>query len=134
MSKREPTGRLARWCLKIQSYHFTVKHRKGYQNQNADAISRIDYSQLPDGNKTMSVNSASNITELPSKVLSTLPRDQTHSINQPQTTAVAPDITLWPTPVVKEQFDKSNILTDSNAVSLDDCSQMQPQFQEAVLY
>ena len=46
MEKKEPTGRYARWIMKIQSYNFTIVHRKGSQNQNADAISRIDYSRL----------------------------------------------------------------------------------------
>ena len=44
MGKKEPTGKFARWIIKIQSYNFTIQHRKGTQNQNADAISRIDYS------------------------------------------------------------------------------------------
>ena len=77
MTKREPTGRLARWCLKIQSYHFTVKHRKGSQNQNADAISRIDYSQMPE-----SEQHASKIIELPSKSFVALLEDQTNSVTQ----------------------------------------------------
>ncbi|SAM02198.1 hypothetical protein [Absidia glauca] len=36
-----PRGRIARWILTIQSYQFTIVHRKGSLNQDADALSRI---------------------------------------------------------------------------------------------
>ena len=45
MEKKEPTGKFARWIMKIQSFSFTIEHRKS--TQNADAISRIDYSRFP---------------------------------------------------------------------------------------
>lgn len=38
---KDPTGRLARWALKLQKYHFTISHRAGRMNKVADAISRI---------------------------------------------------------------------------------------------
>ena len=57
MDKKEPTGKFARWIIKIQSYNFTIEHRKGTQNQNADAISRIDYSRIE--KPTSSQNNAS---------------------------------------------------------------------------
>ena len=50
MNKQEPTGRLARWSIKLQGYNFTIKHRKGTQHQNADALSRLDYTRLPNKN------------------------------------------------------------------------------------
>ena len=50
MTKKEPTSKYARWIMKIQSFNFTIEHRKGTQNQNADAISRIDYSRLNTSN------------------------------------------------------------------------------------
>lgn len=46
MNKKEPTGRLYRWALKLQSYNLEIKHRKGLLNQNADALSRLDYTRL----------------------------------------------------------------------------------------
>jgi hypothetical protein len=36
-----PRGRIARWILEIQSYQFTVIHKKGTKNADADALSRI---------------------------------------------------------------------------------------------
>ena len=40
MSKKEPTGRLARWALLLQSYDMTITYRPGKNNQNADCLSR----------------------------------------------------------------------------------------------
>jgi hypothetical protein len=41
MSKREPSGRLERWALKIQEFDIEIGYRAGKQNQNADTLSRI---------------------------------------------------------------------------------------------
>lgn len=40
-SFRDPTGRLARWALKLQKYNFSISHRPGKTNKVADAISRV---------------------------------------------------------------------------------------------
>ena len=37
---RETKGRLARWALALQCYDFTISHRKGTDNDNADGLSR----------------------------------------------------------------------------------------------
>ena len=41
---KEDNARLTRWSLSLQSYQFTVCHRAGKANTNADVLSRIDYS------------------------------------------------------------------------------------------
>ncbi len=43
---REPTGRLARWIMALQEYRFTITHRAGKNNQNADALSRSGVAQV----------------------------------------------------------------------------------------
>lgn len=40
LSCKDPTGRLARWTLRLQAYNFTMIHRKGRDHLVADAMSR----------------------------------------------------------------------------------------------
>ena len=35
------SGRRARWIVELNAYQFHIKHRKGHQNSNADALSRM---------------------------------------------------------------------------------------------
>ena len=37
---KDSHGRLARWALALQPYHFKVEHRSGRANLNADGLSR----------------------------------------------------------------------------------------------
>ena len=43
MNIKEPTGRLAPWELLLQQHDFTIEHRAGNCNGNADALSRRAY-------------------------------------------------------------------------------------------
>lgn len=41
---KDPTRRLPKWSLLIQQlFDFTIHHRAGKSNENADALSRIPY-------------------------------------------------------------------------------------------
>lgn len=46
MNIKEPTGRLARWVLLLQQHGFTIEHRSGKNNGNADALSRRSYDPI----------------------------------------------------------------------------------------
>ena len=46
MNIKEPTGRLARWALLLQQHDFTIQHRSGLTNGNADALSRRPYDSV----------------------------------------------------------------------------------------
>ena len=37
----EPKGIIARWIMDLQEFSFTVRHRAGKNNANADALSRL---------------------------------------------------------------------------------------------
>ncbi|CAM4965247.1 unnamed protein product [Rotaria socialis] len=37
---RDPTGRLARWAMKLSPYHIIIQHRPGKSNANGDFVSR----------------------------------------------------------------------------------------------
>lgn len=39
-SLKDTPGRLTRWALKLQPYNFTIRHRAGTKNGNADGLSR----------------------------------------------------------------------------------------------
>ena len=40
-SIKDPTGRLARWALKLSNMKYTIKYRPGRVNQKADCFSRM---------------------------------------------------------------------------------------------
>ena len=40
LTTQKLTGKLARWSLLLQEYDFTVEHRAGTDNTNADCLSR----------------------------------------------------------------------------------------------
>ena len=39
----EPKSRIARWIMKLQEFDFTVSHRPGGANQNANTLSRLNH-------------------------------------------------------------------------------------------
>jgi hypothetical protein len=48
LANKAHKGRIARWIMLLQSYDYTVLHRKGIHNQDADALSRIQSINVQD--------------------------------------------------------------------------------------
>ena len=42
---KEPEGQVARWLEKMQQFEFEIIHRKGMRHTNADALSRLPFTQ-----------------------------------------------------------------------------------------
>ena len=59
-----PTGRLARWAMKLSPYHLIIQHRPGRSNPNGDFLSRYPMSQATsDSVEINAIDSALNILE-----------------------------------------------------------------------
>ena len=43
---KDLSGRLTRWSLKLSDHNFTIEYRKGKDNANADALSRMNYIEM----------------------------------------------------------------------------------------
>lgn len=55
-SFKEPNSKLTRWKLRLSEFNFEVIYKKGRQNTNADALSRIKLNVLDKDNISMDVN------------------------------------------------------------------------------
>lgn len=55
-SLKEPNSRLVRWRLKLEEYDYNIVYKKGKQNTNADALSRIEINAIENDNESIIVN------------------------------------------------------------------------------
>ncbi|KAL0860680.1 hypothetical protein ABMA27_010024 [Loxostege sticticalis] len=55
-SLKEPNSKLTRWRLRLEEYDFEIRYKKGPQNTNADALSRIRVNAIDDDIESMLVN------------------------------------------------------------------------------
>lgn len=55
-SLKEPNSKLTRWRLRLEEYNFDIHYKKGNQNTNADALSRIRINAIDDDIESMIVN------------------------------------------------------------------------------
>ena len=72
MRVKDPTGRLARWALRLQQYDFEIIHRPGVANGNADALSRRVYSASPSAHEVSSLDLPVAVVDHPCPPPSTL--------------------------------------------------------------
>ena len=64
MSGKYQTGRLARWVMRLQEFDFDVRHKPGNANSNADALSRLPTTTVPQQGPLFAVTQ--DVIELPS--------------------------------------------------------------------
>ena len=55
-----PQGRLARWSMELQEFEFEIQHRKGVNNTNADALSRLPFQDTGDQTDSAYLREANN--------------------------------------------------------------------------
>jgi hypothetical protein len=55
-SLKEPNSKLTRWRLRLEEYDMEIRHKKGLQNTNADALSRIKINALDNDLDSIFVN------------------------------------------------------------------------------
>lgn len=64
-SIKEPNSKLVRWRLKLSEFDYEIKYKKGVQNGNADALSRIEINhneqQISENNETNELIENNNI-------------------------------------------------------------------------
>lgn len=59
LNLKEPNSRLTRWRLKLAEYDFTIVYKKGKNNTNADALSRIEIHNDEVTSMVVNISSAS---------------------------------------------------------------------------
>lgn len=70
-------ARLVRWALRLSEFQFEIRHRKGSQNDNADALSRLPNEDGPVPSDTDQLEQYLNQTEvILTELLPTVDRDQ----------------------------------------------------------
>jgi hypothetical protein len=63
MEMKNPTGRLARWIIYLQSFNFTIEFRKGKKHKNVDLLSRITPDENDDGKFILAIINNGNDNE-----------------------------------------------------------------------
>lgn len=85
---KDPDSRLVRWKLKLLEYDYEIVYKKGKQNTNADALSRIELNAVENESVIVNIGDADEIIE--------------QYINNPELIPVPHDPTL-----IRECFDKN---------------------------
>ena len=62
LALKDPKGRLARWVMKLQDYQFSIIHKAGINNGDADGLSRRQYSDFINPIAVCTLNNESPVT------------------------------------------------------------------------
>lgn len=105
MSLKEPSSRLTRWKLKLSEYNFTVIYKKGKNNTNADALSRIEiYNETI---QPISISDSDSIIVNISDSESTVTAPDDRPIISASSTDTAPSIRPLDTPPIANNVDET---------------------------
>ena len=126
-SLKEPNSKLIRWRTKLEEFDFDVVYKKGKQNTNADALSRI---RLTDLNVITQSDLDSILPQFDDEELLEIAQEMSIAITEPTTSHVPPyvgqgigrkDIKLTDTPVKKaDAIRKKHIQMDEDEISNSD--------------
>ena len=64
MNINEPTGRLARWSIYLQTYEFEIIHRAGKKHKNVDVLSRPIFTVQTRASSRLAENQNTEIQEI----------------------------------------------------------------------
>ena len=114
---KDPSNRLGRWALKLQEYQYTIIHKEGKKNQNADALSRRVYDDAIDATTTETPLATE--TQTPKVCTVTIPDESEKEETGRWLTEVTFEYTTVPavSPVTLPPADRTATATEQNHLS-----------------
>jgi len=127
-SLKEPNSKLVRWRLKLEEFDYKIQYKKGIQNSNADALSRIEPEAEPvieinNSNSSSSDDNRLTTREVPIPVSAS----PINHFNK-QLIIIIENATTLPSPIIKREtiFEKKRRVT----IRIPDSPRPQTEIQE----